>query len=146
MRKFKDESSEPFDLIPTHMRVGPDLEQRAKEILEAMTRATFVDMTGSESTTAVETGAQTTNVWSGELELIVDPRMGSAYHWDLYDLSIPGVMPMVLVEERAPVPVHQDQLTDSRRFTYDEFVFGVEADFKVGAGAWMTAYRGTGTA
>lgn len=146
MIKFKDETGEPMDITPTHARCGPDLEQRYKEILEATDRVVALDMSASETTTAVQDVTTITNVWRGELTLIVDPRMGSAYHWDIYDLSQPNVKPMVLVEERAPIPVHQDQMTDSRRFFFDEFLFGVEADFTVGAGHWATAYRGTGTA
>jgi phage major head subunit gpT-like protein len=150
MAGFKFENGEPAYIKPTHMRVGTALESRAKQYLQAKDRVTFTNMLGAESTTAVQNATLMPNVWAGELTLIVDPRIPSsgtgAFYWDLYDLSKPGLRPIVLYEGRKPVPVIQNQMEGERRFRTDQFVFGLEGDFTVGAGHWMCGYRATGTA
>ncbi len=145
MRKFKFENGQPMHIIPTHMRVGPDLEQRAKEILQASDRVVFSDSTASETTTAVVDTATMTNVWRGEATVVVDPRI-TTYYWDLFDLSKGVMKPMRLVDERRPESISQTDMADESRFNDDVFNFGLEGEWVVGAGDWQTAYRGTGTA
>jgi len=143
--EYRFENGEPAGIRYTHMRVGPKLERVAKEILEAKDRIAYTDMFAAASTTAVQNATLFPNVWAGELKLVVDPRI-TTYYWDLYDLSKPGVRPLMLYEGRAPEPVLLDQMDGERRFNTDEFVFGLEGDWVPFAGHWMTAYRGTGTA
>jgi phage major head subunit gpT-like protein len=145
MRKLQFENTEPAQIVPTHARCGPDLEQRYKEILSADTRIVFTDMQSDESTTAVQNATQIANVWQGELVLVVDPRV-TTFYWDLYDLSKPNNKPMTLIDERRPEAINKTDMTDERRFQFDEFLYGLEGEWKVGAGQWMTAHRGTGTA
>lgn len=144
MRAFKTEAGEPFGILPTHMRVGPSLEQRAKEILEAKTRVVYSDMTAAETTAAVQNTTAMDNVWQGELQLVVDPRV-TTYYCDLFDLS-KSVKPMILLVERPIEAVSQTDMEGDRRFNDDEFVFGLEGDHVATAGFWQTAYRLQGTA
>ncbi len=145
MTELRHENGEPCYVRPTHMRVGPKLERRAKEILEAKDRMVFTNVFATETTTAVQNATAFPNVWAGELTLIVDPRITN-YYWDLYDLSKPGVRPYVLYEGRKPQAINMIDMSSTRRFYQDEFVFGLEGDYVVGAGMWQVAYRGTGTA
>jgi phage major head subunit gpT-like protein len=145
MRQLTFENGEPAGVNPTHMRVGPALESRAKAILEAKERIRFTDMTTADTTTLAQNATAVTNVWAGELTLVVDPRVTN-YFWDLYDLSKPGVRPIELYEGQAPHPVNLDQMTDYPRYTDDVFVYGLEADFVFDSGMWMVGYRATGTA
>lgn len=144
MRNYKREDGEPFGIIPTHMRVGPSLEQRAKEILEAKDRIAFTDMTAAETSAAVQNATLLPNVWAGELTLIVDPRV-TTFYADVYDLSKP-VKPMLLLVERGIEAIARTDMTDPHRFEYDEFLFGLEGEHKAAAGFWPTAYRLQGTA
>ncbi len=149
MAGWRFENGTPARRKATHMRVGVALETRAKEILSATQRVVAVANDGLEAGTRVA-AATIDNVWKGELELIVDPRIppsgtGSMY-WDLYDLRQPKMRPLVLYVGRAPEPIHQLDMDSDRRFNMDELVFGIEGDFAPAAGHWMSCYRGTGTA
>lgn len=149
MAGWRFENGTPARRKATHMRVGVALETRAKEILSATQRVVAVAADALEAGTRV---AATTidNVWKGELELIVDPRIPpsgtGAFYWDLFDLRQPKLRPIVLYVGRAPEPIHQLDMDSDRRFNLDELVFGIEGDFAPAAGHWMSCYRGTGTA
>lgn len=146
MTGLKFENGEPGQFRPTHIRVGPKLETRAKEIVGAQTRITGFNATGvQDSQSGVVAVAPIVNIWHGELDVIVDQRI-TDFKWDLFDLSKPGVKPLVLYEGRKPVPIHLDKMTDLPRYFNDDFIFGLEGDLTVGAGMWMCAYRATGTA
>lgn len=149
MAGWRFENGTPARRKATHMRVGVALETRAKEILSATQRVVAVANDALEAGTRV---AATTidNVWKGELELIVDPRIPpsgtGAFYWDLMDLRSSKLRPIVGYVGRAPEPIHQLDMEGDRRFNQDELVFGIEGDFTFAAGHWMTCYRGTGTA
>lgn len=149
MRNFRKESNEPFGIAPTHMRVGPDLESHAKEILEAKDRVTFTNMTGATTSSAVQNATLMPNVWAGDLDLVVDPQIpktsGQEYYWDLYDLSKP-VKPMGLLVERPIEAIGITDMDSEERFHNDRFLFGLEGEHAAFAGFWMTAYRNKGTA
>lgn len=146
MTQFKFENGEPAQVHPTHIRVGPKLETRAKELVGAAQRITAYSNAGAQdATSGVIAAAPIVNIWHGELDVIVDQRITNFY-WDLLDLSQPGVKPVILYEGRKPVPIHLDKMTDLPRFYNDTFIFGLEGDFTAGAGMWMTIYRATGTA
>lgn len=146
MSLLKFENGEPAQIRPTHIRVGPKLETRAKEIVGAEMRiASFSNAGAQDAVANVVAAAPIVNIWKGELDVIVDQRITNFY-WDLYDLSKPGIKPIILYEGRKPVPVHLDKMTDLPRYFNDDFIFGLEGDFTVGGGMWMTAYRATGTA
>jgi len=150
MRKFKFENGEPAYIVPTLIRVGNDLEQRVKDVLEARDRKVTVDASGAEATAAVVAATSIENVWMGELDVLIDQRVGAGgsggFFWTLIDARKPDNKPMTLIEERRPVAINRTDMTDPRRFEFDEFVYGLEGDWQVGAGQWMTCYRGTGTA
>jgi len=143
-----DEQGEPMGPFRvTHMRIHPTLLQRAKEILDTDRIIKYTDISANEATSGVQNATAVDNVFKGDAMIIEDHRIATAdqYEWTLFDLSRPE-KPMVLIEERAPEQISQLDMEDPRRFTNDEFVFGLEADFKVGAGFWPLAYRATGTA
>jgi phage major head subunit gpT-like protein len=141
MSQFKFENGEPAQMRPTHLRVGPKLETRAKEIVGAQMRvATYNNTGGQDAVSGVVAGVPLVNIWHGELDVIVDQRITN-FFWDLLDLSKPGVTPIILYEGRKPEPVHLDKMTDLPRFYNDNFIYGLEGDFTAGAGMWMTAYK-----
>lgn len=144
MRLLRHENGEPAAINPTHMRVGPKLEQRAKEILESKDRVVAVNAAGGDSGTRIA-ASTITNVWAGELTLIVDQRV-TGFFWDVMDLSHGTARPMIISENRAPEAIIQDDLTDDERFNNDRFLYGLEADFTPAAGHWLLAQRATGTA
>lgn len=147
MRKYLFENGQPMHIVPTHMRVSPDNEKRAKEIASAADRVVFTDTEAAETTSAVQNTTNMPNVWRGEVDVLVDPRITSnTYYWDLFDLSKGNMRPMVLIEERRPETISQDSMEGEFRFNNDIFKFGLEGEWKVGAGDWQTAYRATGTA
>lgn len=146
MAQLKFENGEPAQVRPTHIRVGPKCETRAKEIVGAQMRVASYSSTGvQDAVSSVVAAAPLVNIWHGELDVIVDQRITNFY-WDLMDLSKPGVMPIILYEGRKPEPVHLDKMTDLPRFYNDNFIYGLEGDFTAGAGMWLTVYRATGTA
>lgn len=147
MRNFKNEQGEPMDIEPTHVRCGPDTEQRVKEVLEAKDRISFTDMVAAQTTTAVQNATLMPNVWQGECAVVVDPRVAktNAYYVDIFDLSKP-VKPMLLLVERAIEAIPRTDMDDPNRFDNDEFLFGLEGDHVATAGFWQTAYRLQGTA
>lgn len=132
------------------MRVGPNLKRRAQELLSA-DRMVIVNSDGdfdtkrSTSSTFDVVGAATrSNVWQGDMTLVVDPRV-TTYYWDLHDTQ-KGYKPMILFITRAPEPIAQTDMTDPERFNNDNYVYSVECDVGVAAGHWYATYRGTGTA
>lgn len=150
MAGWRFENGTPARRRATHMRVGVALETRAKEILSATQRVVAVDASGVETGSSRIAATSIDNVWKGELELIVDPRIPpsgtGAYYWDLMDLRQAKLKPIVLYVGRAPEPIHQLDMDSDRRFNLDELVFGIEGDYAPAAGHWMSCYRGTGTA
>jgi phage major head subunit gpT-like protein len=148
MREFTLENGEPAGMNATHLLVGPKLERKAKEVNEAKERIVLLGPTGSETTTdapGVNTSNPFTNVWQGELKVIVDTRI-TDYTWTLMDLSKPGVRPIFLYETMAPMPQILDQLNSEGAYETDQFTYGLLADFVAFPGHPICCYRGTGTA
>lgn len=145
MALYQFENGEPARINPNMLRVGPKLRVRARELLNA-TRSQNVDSSGGlDKAASVVAAAGIPSVWSGDYNMFVDPRVTNFY-WTLMDLSKPGVMPMVMQENRRPEAISRTSMTDPSRWTEDEFEWALEGDFKPDAGIWMVCYRGTGTA
>lgn len=122
---------------------GPALEHVAKEIFEAKDRRVVVDQSGAEATQFGIGVTTMSNIWEGELKVVIDPNLkGSTYqyYWFLLDTSKPGVRPIIAIEGEKPHAVNQTNLEDDRRFWFDEFIYGVEGDVGFGAGFWQSAY------
>lgn len=147
---FTEENGEPVGVQYDVMRVGPNLKRRAQELTSA-DRIVKIDSDGGfdtsravSSTFNVVGGATRSNVWSGDMTLVVDDRV-TTYYTTLLDTSR-GFKPMILFVTRAPEPVDQTDMSDPERFNNDNYVYGVEADLGIAAGHWYAAYRLTGTA
>jgi phage major head subunit gpT-like protein len=149
MQLWQFENGEPMGVNPTHIEVGPKLKQRALELLGA-DRIVGINYSGAEATSSVVASSTRTNVIAGEYEIIINPRMQASgtghYYWTLLDLSKQSARPMIIQENRFPEPVIRDSMTDPRRWSNDEFLYGLEGDFAPAAGLPQLCYRGTGTA
>lgn len=143
MTSYQFENGTPMNITPTHLRVGPKLAMAARAVLGTGTRLVAINAAGAEATSSVVAAAAVDNVFNGELELIVDPNLIGTMDdwWEVLDLSKADAKPMQLLVGRAPTPVHQDQMWADRRFQLDEFLYGLEGDWKPDAGVWATAYR-----
>jgi phage major head subunit gpT-like protein len=142
MANLRMENGENYGIAPTHMVCGRKNEEKAKEILEAKDRVVKIDGSGDEATSFVSSAATRSNVWAGELELIIHPRLIGTYddYWYLFDTSKAGVYPFTLQENRKPEPVLWDEMESPSRVEGDEFQYMLEGDFEVGAGMWQVAY------
>lgn len=149
MQLLQFENGEPMGVNPTHIEVGPKLRTRVLELLGG-DRVIGVNYAGAEATSSVVAAATRSNVFAGEYEIRINERMNAAgtghYYWTLMDLSKQGARPMILQENRFPEAVVRDSMTDPRRWSNDEFLYGLEGDFAPAAGLWQLAYRGTGIA
>lgn len=130
MRVLKNEHGRFFGLQPTHLFVGPDLEHTAKEIVGA-DRTVAIDATAAEATASVVAITQKTNVYEGDVTVVVVPHFENGTNdsdWLLMDLSKP-VKPMALAIER-DIEVHEQMSMDAeQRFLRDVFRASAEADF-----------------
>jgi phage major head subunit gpT-like protein len=143
MAGYMFENGTPMQVTPTHLRVGPKLAMAARAIIGQGTRLIAINASGVEATSSVVAAAAVPNVFNGELQLIVDPYLNGTMDdwWEVLDLSKGDAKPMQLLVGRAPTPVHQDQMWADRRFHLDEFLYGLEGDWKPDAGLWATCYR-----
>lgn len=144
-RKLKGENGEPLGIVYNMLRVGPDLEQKAKEIFDANERYIATNTNGTEATAGVVDTTTYPNVWAGAVQIFVDPRV-TTYYWTMMDLTKGSELrPMRLLVERRPEPLMRTEMTDPARWEGDLYEWGIEGEYKAIAGDWITCYRGTGT-
>lgn len=143
MMSYRMENGNNYRVRPTHLRVGPKNANNAKTILTTTQRLIAVNNTGAEAASAVVAAAGISNVYQGQLELIIDPNLIGTMDdwWEVLDLSKPGLRPVIHVIGRPPTAIHQDKMDSDRRFQHDEFLYGLEGDWTVAAGLWQLAYR-----
>lgn len=105
MTTLTNERGEPMMIRPTHLMVGPSLEQEAMDLL-GVNRAIPYNTSGApDATSSVNSTIVLENWLKGRLQLIVNPRIvGSGYSasWFLMDLSKPGAKPMAVGQAIAP--------------------------------------------
>ena len=133
MRKLVDEEGDPLDIEPSHLLVGPDLEDAAREILENDVR--------------IVQGVAVKNIYRGSTKLLVSPRLIGpwASYWFLADLTQP-VRPMVL-QIRQEIQFNAlDDMSSDAAFMRKEFKFGADARYVVGPGMWQFIYGSKGEA
>jgi phage major head subunit gpT-like protein len=147
MQSYKTEKGRDFEIVPDTIIVGPALEGNAKRLFKAEDRLVVVDQSGSEATSFVVAAGRKSNIWQGELQVVVEPRLtGSyAYYWILLDTSKPGIKPVIIMEGRKPEPLYLTDMSDPERFWFDRYVYSVEGDFSFNAGFWQTAYGNLAT-
>lgn len=141
MMGYKTAAGEPMNIFPTHLVVGPKLRKAALEIVGA-DRVVAVDNSGAESGTRIA-AATRTNIFEGEVTVVIWNRLTGTQddYWYLMDLS-KGEMPIMLKNERDYELIERSAMDDSPRFELDKFVWSVEADKRVAAGAWPLIYGG----
>ena len=142
------EQDEPANIVADTLLVGPKLKRRAMELLSASNRTQMIDNDGlldTATANSVVGGTAINNTWLGDLKLVMDTRITNFY-WYVMDLSKAGARPLTLAEFRKPQPYVRDQMTDPRRWEHDQFLYGLEGDFTVTAGHWMTISGNLGTA
>lgn len=143
MQSYTTEEGRNFAIVPDTIICGPLLEKVAKELFKAKDRRVTVNESGAEATSFGIGVTAATNIWEGELNVVIDRNLkGSTkqYYWFLLDTSKPGVRPIICLEGMKLKAVNQTNMDDPKRFEHDQFVYGVEGDFSFNAGFWQAAY------
>lgn len=144
MRGLKDERGTNLGIRPDVLLVGPALESRAKEILEARDRIVAVDSSGAESGTRVA-AASVENVSATDgVRIVVDPDIdgvdatgtSTKYYWFLIDSRY---QPMVWAEGEALGPTDN---TNEYLSTTPDYKFSVEGMAAWGFGVWQGIFAG----
>lgn len=126
---LKDENSEPIDVMPTHLVVGPKNRALARTILQADRNAN---------------GSTNTNF--GTAELVVAPRISGAHENKWFLLALGGsVKPFVLQVREAIQFRSQDAPDDESSFMRDVYRYGANGRHNAGYGLWQFAYGSDGT-
>lgn len=140
MRKFKGESGKPLQVKPTVLMVGPDLELTALEIIKAGTITRIVkNVAASENVAA----AAPTNVYVGDVELVVNEYLvdDTANAWYLFSTN--RVQPLIWQVRKQPTRVAIVDPTNPMVWNNRTFAYSVEARAGVGYGLPFTAIKCT---
>lgn len=138
------ENGEPANVVYTKMRVGPKLKRRAQELLSADRVQTATAASLYDAGAAAVAAAARSNVFQGDLSLTVDDRV-TTFYWDLID-ERKEAKPMVLFMVKEPYPVSRISEEDPHVFEHREYIYGLNGEWGVAGGHWLSCYRGTGTA
>lgn len=124
MRSIKGESGKPLGILPTVLMVGPTLEQTALEITKAQNITRIVqNVAGTENVAA----AAPTNVYQGDVTVIVNERLidDTANAWYLFSTN--RIKPMVFQLRKAPTRVQVIDPQNPQVFNLKQYTYGVEA-------------------
>ncbi len=141
------ENGEPAEIVYDTLRVGPQLELRAKEIY-ADARIIPIAATGLEAASSVVAGSTIPNTLNGTgMKIIVDQRrnLTGPYYADFVDSTKP-VKPMFLYVGKDITQTTMTGLGDPQRMENNKYEWLLDADVGCVAGHWLTTYRLTGTA
>jgi len=128
---FTDEAGEPLNLNYDTIIVPPNLRRTALEIANAEDRPVSVSTVSALNGVVGATGI--TNVYKGDLTVIVSPRM-TASKWIMMDSRY---KPIGLVVWRDPEAHVTDDMSGEIRQRRDDFLYGIEADVRcVGLQPW----------
>jgi len=147
MMGYKTAALEPLNIFPTHLVVGPKLRKVALEITGADDRVQGVDATnsvGDEGATLTSVAAVSrVNVFRGQQDVVIWNRLTGTQddYWYLLDLS-KSDRPMIMKTERDWELISATDPTDSSRMSNDRYLYSIEADKALAAGAWPTIYGG----
>lgn len=120
MRLFKGDNGRPLGVRPDLLMVPPQLEDRAKRILESDTLA-LATLEGQTQVGANE------NIYKGTARILVVDELGD-YPNDWYLLCTNrAVKPFVVQKRKAPAFQQFFNLTDPNVFFHKEYKFGCDA-------------------
>lgn len=132
MRAFNGDDGKPLKVRPSLLMVPPQLEQVARQLLNA---SMVVDGGGS---------AGVSNVWQGSADLLVVPEFANEpTRWYLLDTTR-AIKPFVWQERKSPEFVSRQSATDPSVFDNKKFLFGVDSRDNAGFSLPFLAARSTG--
>jgi phage major head subunit gpT-like protein len=132
MTKFKDDRGRPMGVTPNLLKVPPDLEWTARELLESVNDPT--------ATAATYAASNATNTLRGKLQLEVDPYITETDWWFLFDTTH-AVKPLIY-QRRTGIEFQALEGASSIGFMQDVFAYGVRLRYAIGYGLWQYAYSG----
>lgn len=140
MRSYKGESGKPLEVEPTLMIVGPALETTAKEITNGtLISRTTQNVAGTENVAA----AAITNVYVGDVTLIVMPRLVADTAGAWYLASTDRIRPLIFQQRMAPTRTAIVDPTNPVVFNQRQFQYGVESRGGAGYGLPFLMTRAT---
>jgi phage major head subunit gpT-like protein len=119
MRRIKDPKGRPMGIRPSHLIVPPELEFTAKKLLVQSQKA------NGES-----------NIFQGQLQLIVSEYLTSATAWFLADLTR-ALKPLILQNRIATTFDAQDSPTDENAFLREKYRWKARGRYAAGYGLWQ---------
>lgn len=127
MMAYTDEKGISLNILPNLLVVPPQLEAKAREILNA------------------DIISGTTNVWKGSADPLVVPSL-AAYptEWFLFDTKKP-VKALIFQQRKKPNFASLDKETDENVFMRKEHIYGVDCRDNAGYGLWQLAWGSNGT-
>jgi len=137
MRLITDYRGEPIGLAPSHLLVGPALEEAALQVTGA-DKVQVVDANGQLGGTGVDAGVIQNYIGTGT-QVIVSSRI-KGNQWFAMDLTQGRAKPMYAAEFMAP---RTDSFTDPKDpniFYDDEAIFGITAKLTPMGMNWRTIY------
>lgn len=131
MMAYKTKDNVPMGIIPDLLVVPPQLEDVARQILNA----DFLPNSGGT--------APQSNIWKGSAKLLVLPRLANeATTWYLMCTSR-VIKPLIFQKRKAPVFTSLTSITDSNVFHKNQFEYGVDSRGAAGYGPWFLALEST---
>ena len=124
MSEHQDNHGEPMGIKPNLLVVPPALRFIAKQLCN---QNKLLD--------------DKPNVFQGEVDFIVNPRLKSSTAWFLLDTTQP-LKPLIYQEREKPTAKRDD----SELFMRGAYFYGVKMRCNGGYGFWQTAYGSTGAA
>jgi phage major head subunit gpT-like protein len=123
MRTLKQEDGQSAEILPSLLIVPPELEEAAKAIVEP-------DLVSIG-------GVITSNPNKGAARILVLPRLSiQPTAWYLADTT-DGIRPLILQEQQAPRLTPKDKDTDDNVFWHRQYIWGSDAKYGAGYGAWQ---------
>jgi len=142
MRGIVNDQGKNMGVNPNTLVVGPNLEFRARALLES--QVVVVSVGDGTAGTGATASTNSKNVLQGRLNLIVNPYITS-YHWFVADTSR-AIKPLIFQMRKEPTFV---ALTDPNStesvFMRKKFMYGVDGRWNTGYGLWQLAYGANAT-
>lgn len=112
-------------------------------VVPAALEQTAIDIVGVDMI-AIAGGVQR-NTLLNAASIIVVPELDATSTTAWYLFEVGGMPPpFILIERQAPRFVTRDAPGDDNLFWHKEYVFGADARFGAGYGAWFRAFKGVG--